>query len=320
MGLDRYHKTPCGFCFVEYYTHQDTLDCLKYIGGTKLDERIIRADLDPGFEEGRQYGYVERHSKLLRGIREYCFLTGETVGASLVARCAMNIAKNTILVGEVMVEHTMISADGKKKSMGQVSKRDLGFDLLAHRRRLYKDNFYQQKAEMKKEKESLSDTHKSMQKSIPMHKLHATAPGIRCYGFLLFFFRDSSTWRNHHECILASPVSSGWKLVPKTLPCRTAIMSPVSLSASIFFPSLASLAALPGRLASTSTWCAIASRAASSLACLDGATIVSSLTVSSTWTPSWCGKSFSTTGARIKTAGNELCCCVESRNGKSNGA
>ncbi|KAL1977480.1 hypothetical protein VTN31DRAFT_339 [Thermomyces dupontii] len=56
MGLDRYAKTPCGFCFVEYYTHQDALDCLKYIGGTKLDERIIRTDLDPGFVEGRQYG------------------------------------------------------------------------------------------------------------------------------------------------------------------------------------------------------------------------------------------------------------------------
>lgn len=58
MGLDRFNKTPCGFCFVEYYTHQDALDCMKYIGGTKLDERIIRTDLDPGFQEGRQYGYV----------------------------------------------------------------------------------------------------------------------------------------------------------------------------------------------------------------------------------------------------------------------
>lgn len=56
MGLDRFQKTPCGFCFVEYYTHQDALDCLKYIGGTKLDERLIRTDLDPGFQEGRQYG------------------------------------------------------------------------------------------------------------------------------------------------------------------------------------------------------------------------------------------------------------------------
>ncbi|KAF2681772.1 nuclear cap-binding protein subunit 2 [Lentithecium fluviatile CBS 122367] len=56
MGLDRFQKTPCGFCFVEYYTHQDALDCMKYIGGTKLDERVIRTDLDEGFEEGRQYG------------------------------------------------------------------------------------------------------------------------------------------------------------------------------------------------------------------------------------------------------------------------
>lgn len=56
MGLDRFHKTPCGFCFVEYYTHDDALDCLKYVGGTKLDERIIRCDLDDGFSEGRQYG------------------------------------------------------------------------------------------------------------------------------------------------------------------------------------------------------------------------------------------------------------------------
>jgi hypothetical protein len=31
---------------------------MKYIGGTKLDERIIRSDLDEGFIEGRQYGYV----------------------------------------------------------------------------------------------------------------------------------------------------------------------------------------------------------------------------------------------------------------------
>jgi nuclear cap-binding protein subunit 2 len=61
MGLDRYNKTPCGFCFVEYYTHQDALDCLKYVGGTKLDERIIRTDLDTGFEEGRQYGYATQH-------------------------------------------------------------------------------------------------------------------------------------------------------------------------------------------------------------------------------------------------------------------
>ncbi|CAG8592226.1 8621_t:CDS:2 [Ambispora gerdemannii] len=56
MGLDKFQKTPCGFCFVEYYHHQDALDCMKYVNTTKLDERIIRTDLDPGYRDGRQYG------------------------------------------------------------------------------------------------------------------------------------------------------------------------------------------------------------------------------------------------------------------------
>lgn len=74
MGLDKYKKTPCGFCFVEYYTRADAEDCLRYtvkilllykkmiiqcfryINGTRLDDRIVRTDWDAGFIEGRQYG------------------------------------------------------------------------------------------------------------------------------------------------------------------------------------------------------------------------------------------------------------------------
>lgn len=77
MGLDRNQKTPCGFCFVEsapppppppssakeltpdvlrFFQHDQALSSLRYISGTKLDERIVRADLDPGFLDGRQYG------------------------------------------------------------------------------------------------------------------------------------------------------------------------------------------------------------------------------------------------------------------------
>ncbi|CEQ41391.1 SPOSA6832_03094, partial [Sporobolomyces salmonicolor] len=56
MGLDRNNKTPCGFCFVEFFQHDHALASLRYISGTKLDERIIRADLDPGYLENRQYG------------------------------------------------------------------------------------------------------------------------------------------------------------------------------------------------------------------------------------------------------------------------
>ncbi|KZT26264.1 RNA-binding domain-containing protein [Neolentinus lepideus HHB14362 ss-1] len=56
MGLDRNTRTPCGFCFVEYYTHAEALATMRYISGTKLDERIIRCDLDLGYKDGRQFG------------------------------------------------------------------------------------------------------------------------------------------------------------------------------------------------------------------------------------------------------------------------
>ena len=56
MGLDKHRHTPCGFCFVVYYTREDTEDCVKYVNGTMLDDRPIRVDFDWGFMEGRQFG------------------------------------------------------------------------------------------------------------------------------------------------------------------------------------------------------------------------------------------------------------------------
>ena len=56
MGLNNVTKTPCGFCFVEYYTHECASAALKYISGTVCDGKIIRCDLDAGFKQGRQYG------------------------------------------------------------------------------------------------------------------------------------------------------------------------------------------------------------------------------------------------------------------------
>lgn len=41
---------------LRFYSHAHALASLRYISGTKLDERIIRADLDPGYQENRQYG------------------------------------------------------------------------------------------------------------------------------------------------------------------------------------------------------------------------------------------------------------------------
>lgn len=54
--LLRSFRTPCGFCFVEYYNHAEALACMRYVSGTKLDERIIRCDMDLGYREGRQFG------------------------------------------------------------------------------------------------------------------------------------------------------------------------------------------------------------------------------------------------------------------------
>ena len=56
MGLDKKLMTPCGFAFVVYYTREDAEDAVKYINGTVLDDRPVRADFDWGFKDGRQFG------------------------------------------------------------------------------------------------------------------------------------------------------------------------------------------------------------------------------------------------------------------------
>jgi thiol-disulfide isomerase/thioredoxin len=65
MGLDKFQKTPCGFCFAEYvsaellsalqpeyfsnvvffiryYTEEDTEASIRYLNGMRLDDRVIR--------------------------------------------------------------------------------------------------------------------------------------------------------------------------------------------------------------------------------------------------------------------------------------
>lgn len=44
MGLDRVQKTPCGFCFVEYYASEDTEAAVRYLNNLRLDDRQIRCD------------------------------------------------------------------------------------------------------------------------------------------------------------------------------------------------------------------------------------------------------------------------------------
>lgn len=56
MGLDKFKKTPCGFCFVEYDERSSALKSISYLNRTQLDGRDIQVDIDAGFEEGRQFG------------------------------------------------------------------------------------------------------------------------------------------------------------------------------------------------------------------------------------------------------------------------
>ena len=56
MGLDAMKRTPCGFCFVSYFTRKDAEAAVKYINGSMMDGRSIRVDHDWGFVEGRQFG------------------------------------------------------------------------------------------------------------------------------------------------------------------------------------------------------------------------------------------------------------------------
>ena len=37
MNSDKLKKTPCGFCFVEYYTRKEAERCVKYINSTVID-------------------------------------------------------------------------------------------------------------------------------------------------------------------------------------------------------------------------------------------------------------------------------------------
>jgi nuclear cap-binding protein subunit 2 len=56
MGLNRMTRTPCGFAFVQYFTHEAAQLAVDMLNGAKFDERIIKVEMDPGYKDGRQWG------------------------------------------------------------------------------------------------------------------------------------------------------------------------------------------------------------------------------------------------------------------------
>lgn len=56
MGRNKTTGAPIGFCFIEYFTHEDAHDAIEYLNLLKLDDRAIRCDWDIGYSEGREFG------------------------------------------------------------------------------------------------------------------------------------------------------------------------------------------------------------------------------------------------------------------------
>ena len=59
MGLNRHKKSPCGFCFVEFYSHDQAEVGRNLLSGAIFDDRNIRVDWDAGITDGRQFGRGE---------------------------------------------------------------------------------------------------------------------------------------------------------------------------------------------------------------------------------------------------------------------
>merc|ERR1712118_49007 len=60
MGLVSISLTPCGFSFIIYHNSFEAKRAVSYLHGSMLDGRLIRVDLDWGFQPGRQYGRGKR--------------------------------------------------------------------------------------------------------------------------------------------------------------------------------------------------------------------------------------------------------------------
>ena len=71
---------------------------MRYVSGTKLDDRIIRTDWDMGFEEGRQFGRGKSGGQVCVHV---CVCV--QCVCVFVFRCAMTIGQITTRIEEVLV-------------------------------------------------------------------------------------------------------------------------------------------------------------------------------------------------------------------------
>ena len=64
MGLDKQQLTPCGFCFVVYYTRADTEDCVKYVHFAQC-HAVCSSVLQPAVTSAWNAGLDQRYAAAL---------------------------------------------------------------------------------------------------------------------------------------------------------------------------------------------------------------------------------------------------------------
>lgn len=70
MGLNKFTMAFAGFAFVEFFDHDSAVNARRYIHKTRLAGRIIKVDVDEGFEHGRMFGRGDDGFQVRDNIRE----------------------------------------------------------------------------------------------------------------------------------------------------------------------------------------------------------------------------------------------------------
>lgn len=81
-----------------YYTRGDAEHAMRFVNGTRLDDRIIRTDWDAGFKEGRQFGRGKSGGQVRRfPVRSWSSYSGQTLMPGLNRPAFFNIVLFTLL-------------------------------------------------------------------------------------------------------------------------------------------------------------------------------------------------------------------------------
>lgn len=111
MGLNRFKKCPCGFCFVEFVTHEQADQAVNLLNKTILDDRTIRVDWDAGIFDGRQFGRGETGGQWRDDFRQDFDEGRGGQGRNLLRKVAGN-PDQQVYIGKRRHDHGRFGAGG----------------------------------------------------------------------------------------------------------------------------------------------------------------------------------------------------------------